>query len=70
MTGVSREVRGDSLGAFRRLEGDLTCFCCHAGGVWLPSDDALTIPTPRSEWMFKKFLFFLQAHHFRCWADC
>jgi hypothetical protein len=58
------EVKGDSLGASRRLEGDLLCFCCHAGGVWAPSDAILTIPTPGSEWTFEKFLFFCKPFTF------
>jgi hypothetical protein len=40
---VPRGVREGSLGAFRRFEGSLGVFCRHAGGVWPPSDDVLTM---------------------------
>ena len=33
MMAVPREVKGGSLGAFRRFEGSLGVFCCHAAMV-------------------------------------
>jgi hypothetical protein len=62
---VLRGVKEDFLGAFRRFEGSFGVFCCHAGGVWPPSDDALTMPLLRiGVEVQRRFLVFLEAHHF------
>ena len=43
MTGVSREVRGDSLGAFKRFDGSLLCFC-HAAMVLVCTGSQAMMP--------------------------